>query len=186
MDDGFEKFLKRFNPKEHNIELIKALYRARLNEENSQTACDDFHKLSAVGWNEYEEFDDEEYNRLKHGYHTLIEHLAAFVNKNSVKLNEKVDHIDWSPNHDDLVTVKSFNSLEQKYKIYKANCVCLTVSLGVLKRDHANLFSPGLPQNKVKAIERLGFGTVNKIFTVFDRPIGDKELSLLQIFWYFF
>ncbi len=122
---------------------------------------------------------------LKYGYHKLIEHLVAFLNKSSIRLNERVEHIDWSSSSDGLVTLKSFNTLEKKYKIYKADCVVVTIPLGVLKKTHSNLFSPSLPQNKVKAIERLGFGTVNKIFTVFEKPIGDKELSSLQILWYF-
>jgi len=161
------------------------LFHARLNEERSDNACDDLKYLSAVGWNEYEDFDEEQLNRLKYGYHKLIEHLVAFLNKNSIRLNERVEHIDWSSSSDGLVTLKSFNTLEKKYKIYKADCVVVTIPLGVLKKTHSNLFSPSLPQNKVKAIERLGFGTVNKIFTVFEKPIGDKELSSLQILWYF-
>ena len=80
---------------------------------------------------------------------------------------------------------KMFNVLEQKHSLFKADSVCVTIPLGVLKKYHSNLFTPNLPQNKVKAIERIGFGCVNKIFTVIEKPLGDKELSSLQILWYF-
>lgn len=46
---------------------------------------------------------------------------------------------------------------------YKADYVLFTPSLGVLKHDHKDLFSPSLPEKKVAAIEHLGFGSIMKI-----------------------
>lgn len=43
------------------------------------------------------------------------------------------------------------------------------------------MFNPKLPSNKVKAIEHLGFGCVNKVFVVYDKPI--TSFQGLQIFW---
>ncbi len=45
------------------------------------------------------------------------------------------------------------------------------------------MFSPKLPHKKIKAIENLGFGAVNKIFLVFDRPPLGKDYKGLQILW---
>ena len=66
-----------------------------------------------------------------------------------------------------------------------------TVSLGVLKASHKTLFHPTLPDQKVnsanrkgfakakvtlqvEAIEKLGFGVMDKIFLVFDRVFWDQ------------
>eukprot|EP00899_Mesostigma_viride_P025420 jgi/Mesvir1/6062/Mv00793-RA.2 len=48
--------------------------------------------------------------------------------------------------------------------LYRARTVLFTASLGVLKHEHGRLFSPPLPAWKVDAIERAGFGVVEKVF----------------------
>jgi hypothetical protein len=45
-----------------------------------------------------------------------------------------------------------------------------------LKEEHSKLFEPILPPPQIKAIERLGFGVVNKLFLVFENP-------LFQVIW---
>jgi monoamine oxidase len=55
--------------------------------------------------------------------------------------------------------------------------------MGYLKEHHYSLFTPQLPQNKIRAIENLGFGAVNKIFVVFDRPVLSKDNEGLQVLW---
>ncbi|KAK4877831.1 hypothetical protein RN001_010337 [Aquatica leii] len=52
---------------------------------------------------------------------------------------------------------------------YSADHVIMTVSLGVLKHQHTNLFVPKLPVNKLLAIEQLGIAAVQKIFLYYDR-----------------
>lgn len=37
------------------------------------------------------------------------------------------------------------------------------------------MFHPQLPLSKIKAIENLGFGSVNKVLVVFDKPIRSPE-----------
>ena len=49
--------MRIINFKKRNVELLKAIYHARLNEERADTACDNLHNLSAFGWNEYEDFE---------------------------------------------------------------------------------------------------------------------------------
>ena len=54
-----------------------------------------------------------------------------------------------------------------------ADAVILTLPLGVLKAGAVN-FEPPLPQRKQQAIDRLGFGTLNKVLLVFDSPFWEK------------
>lgn len=55
-----------------------------------------------------------------------------------------------------------------------ANHVVVTVPLGVLKSTHETLFTPNLPQNKVKSISSLGFSVVNKIYLEFKEKLAPK------------
>lgn len=55
-------------------------------------------------------------------------------------------------------------------KSYTADKVLVTVSLGVLKNNHKELFEPKLPEVNVKAIENLSFGIVNKILLEYSQP----------------
>lgn len=52
LQDAFNKVVKRFDLKQTNIELIKAVYKARLNLEKHESACDDLYKISALGMSE--------------------------------------------------------------------------------------------------------------------------------------
>jgi hypothetical protein len=69
-----------------------------------------------------------------------------------------------------------------------ADHVIVTVSMGVLKRDAATLFHPALPEQQRLAVERMGFGTVAKVFLLWDRPLeeaGVLEASVegVQMLW---
>lgn len=83
------------------------------------------------------------------------------------------DHI-----HSDKVKIVCDNGVE-----YYANHVICTVPLGVLKDTHKTLFEPGLPQYKVESIEHLLFGTVDKIFLEYDRPLLNKDISEVMLIW---
>lgn len=64
-----------------------------------------------------------------------------------------------------------------------ADHVILTASLGVLKQNHAAMFSPPLPEDKVLAIEKLGISTTDKIFLEFEEPFWSPECNSIQFVW---
>ena len=66
---------------------------------------------------------------------------------------------------------------------YYADHVICTIPLGVLKSQHKTLFDPALPDSKLKAMEHLTFGTVNKIFLQYDTPFLSPEISEIIILW---
>jgi spermine oxidase len=185
LDDGFIKVLKKLTKQEHiDVELVKAVYRSRLGEERSETACEDLRRLSAVGWNECEDFEGDPFTRLKFGgFRRLTDHLAAQIPKELVHLNELVEKIDWSASNPATVSLTTLNRLDKTRNTYVADFVLTTVSLGYLKKYHYDLFTPKLPLNKIKAIENLGFGVVNKIFIVFDRSLLNNSIEGLHILW---
>ncbi|KAG0378092.1 hypothetical protein BGX24_004760 [Mortierella sp. AD032] len=60
---------------------------------------------------------------------------------------------------------------------YNCTAAVVTVPLGVLK-SHQIHFSPPLPDWKERAINNLGFGLLNKLVLVFDKPFWDTSVEL--------
>lgn len=92
---------------------------------------------------------------LTGGYKQLIDYLAKDV---TIINNTTVSHIDYSKN---LVTIETAVG-----EAFKAKCVVVTVSLGVLKHKDID-FYPKLPQAKRAAIKKLGMGNVFKLIIKF-------------------
>lgn len=91
---------------------------------------------------------------------------------NSVVNNiERVASVDGS----EKVLVKCDNG-----KTYRAERVIFTPSVGVLKAQYSTLFTPQLGAEKVKAIQSYGFGTINKVFLVFDKQFWPTDASFLS------
>lgn len=67
--------------------------------------------------------------------------------------------------------------------IYYADHVICTIPLGVLKENSRELFDPVLPQYKLESIERLLFGTVDKIFLEYERPFLNADISEVMLLW---
>lgn len=61
-------------------------------------------------------------------------------------------------------------------QVFQADIVLCTVPLGVLKK-RAIKFEPVLPQRKVEAIDRLGFGLLNKVAMVFSHVFWGEDLD---------
>lgn len=67
-------------------------------------------------------------------------------------------------------------------EVYFADHVIVTVPLGCLK-DNTPTFEPKLPSYKLESIERLLFGTVDKIFLEYDRPFLNPDISEIMLLW---
>jgi len=102
------------------------------------------------------------------GFDKMIAGLLHSIDLNHyVQFDSIVTKIDYSDKH--LVRVTYLDSKTNELKTLSARYVLVTVSLGVLK---ANLidFHPPLPAWKQSAIQRIGFGTVNKCILYWDAP----------------
>lgn len=67
-------------------------------------------------------------------------------------------------------------------EIFYADHVICTIPLGVLK-ENPKLFDPPLPDYKQESIERLLYGTVNKIFLEYERPFLSQDISEIMLLW---
>lgn len=66
---------------------------------------------------------------------------------------------------------------------FYANHVICTMPLGVLKHKGNTLFQPQLPEYKLEAIDRLLFGTVDKILLEYDRPFLNPNITEVLLLW---
>jgi polyamine oxidase len=92
------------------------------------------------------------------GYGALI---GAIGGKADVRLGVEVTEVLYSPGG---VTVR-----DSRGKTEEGTHAVVTVPLGVLKKG-SPAFSPSLPTDRTAAIERLGFGRLEKVALLFDRP----------------
>lgn len=107
-------------------------------------------------------------------------------------VNEDDDDYDTgdSDDSDKTVTEVPINNTTNMVRIvcddgseYYADHVICTVPLGVLKERASVLFEPALPQYKLESIDRLLFGTVDKIFLEYDRPFLNADISEVMLIW---
>ncbi|CAH2002173.1 unnamed protein product [Acanthoscelides obtectus] len=126
-------------------------------------------------------------NWRKKGYRTLLDVLmrkspnfsTALPVEEKVQLNKKVTKILWNePNCPNSVVVKCSDDSS-----YEADHVIVTVSLGVLKNSHSDMFSPSLPPYKVRTIEGLYFGNLVKIFLQFRTQWWPDDFKGFSFLW---
>lgn len=106
-------------------------------------------------------------------------HVDRHLNVEAKVLTGKeVSNIDWSRSADEKVTVKCSDG-----SVYRADHVIVTASVGVLKANYKEMFTPQLPRVKSNAIEGIGFGKVQKVFLEFDEPWWPKDWTNVQLLW---
>jgi hypothetical protein len=188
IDRDFNSVLSKLKKSsDYDENLVKSIYKNYLDELKSDYACNTFYDVSAKGLENYDDYDGEEYTNLKNGFIKLIQYLSSSLPANIIKLNEFVENIDWSAisnnNPNGLIKVRTSNTVTKAKSTFQSKFVVSSVSLGVLKSSYRSLFTPSLPNDKINAIQNLGFGTVNKIFLVFDGPVFSDDESGLRLLW---
>ncbi|MCH8568843.1 MAG: FAD-dependent oxidoreductase [Balneolales bacterium] len=107
---------------------------------------------------------------LTEGYEQLTNALGEGLD---IRLEHQVDEICWGgKNVAEPVLVKAKN-LE-----FSAKKVLVSIPLGVLKSG-SPVFNPPLPRKKQKAIDRMGFGLLNKVYLRFREVFWDEDTQLI-------
>ncbi|GFN94070.1 spermine oxidase [Plakobranchus ocellatus] len=99
-----------------------------------------------------------------------------------IKYEARVRCVDWS-----LFcsrTLREGNRPETKVhcenkKVYRADHVIMAVPLGHLKKFAGQMFQPSLSTNKLASINRMGVGTVSKIFLCYEKPPFRAPIQLI-------
>ncbi|XP_005474174.1 peroxisomal N(1)-acetyl-spermine/spermidine oxidase [Oreochromis niloticus] len=113
------------------------------------------------------------------GYEGLTQNLMAELPAGLVTYNKPVRCVNWtSAKSAEPVMVEC----DDGQKLV-ADHVIVTIPLGYLKKHHSTLFHPPLPLHKLHSVQRLGFGTNNKIFVEFDSPWWDADCEVIFFVW---
>jgi len=119
---------------------------------------------------------------VRNGYSCVPVALSEALD---IKLNTAVRQIRYTKEGCEVTTSNARNSTNPV--TYKADAVLCTLPLGVLKQAIApnqtgspNVvsFNPPLPSWKTEAVERLGYGNLNKVVLCFDRIFWDNTSNL--------
>ncbi|XP_075226663.1 lysine-specific histone demethylase 1A-like, partial [Lycorma delicatula] len=119
---------------------------------------------------------------LRNGYSCVPVALSEGLD---IKLNTAVRQIRYHAKGVEIVTSNARNFSNPI--TYKGDVVLCTLPLGVLKQSTASnsqglpntvQFTPPLPEWKVSAIQRLGFGNLNKVVLCFERIFWDPNANL--------
>lgn len=109
---------------------------------------------------------------LPGGYDQLTDGLAAGLD---IRLDQVVRQIRYD---EQRVTVTTEPADASGERHFSADCVLVTVPLGVLKHGDIR-FVPPLPAPKQRAIRRLGMGVLDKVYLRFPEVFWDEQSHLL-------
>ncbi|CAG8326533.1 unnamed protein product [Penicillium nalgiovense] len=136
-------------------------------------------KLSLSGWDQDigNEFEGE-HSQVIGGYQQLPYGLYMLPEKLDVRTGKIVTEI----SYDTTGSTKNQKAIVQceDGENFLADHVVFTGSLGVLKQQKIK-FEPPLPDWKRGAIDRLGFGIMNKVVLVFQEPFWDTKRDMFGL-----
>uniref|UniRef100_UPI003AAD8E4C peroxisomal N(1)-acetyl-spermine/spermidine oxidase-like n=1 Tax=Centroberyx gerrardi TaxID=166262 RepID=UPI003AAD8E4C len=114
------------------------------------------------------------------GYEGVIKKLMSELPGDLVTYSRPVSCVHWDgpETGGNPVTVECVDG-----ERIAADHVIVTVPLGYLKKHHPTLFRPPLPLHKTHSVQRIGFGTSNKIFVEFDSRWWDADCEVIYLVW---
>ena len=159
MDEAIKQYQSLINLTPQDMRLLN-WHHANLEYSNAAHV----NQLSLSGWDQDtgNEFEGE-HSQIVGGYIQVPKALYQLPSPLDVRLGTYVTGISYDPseNGEGLAKVTCGNG-----EMVEADQVVLTVPLGVVKESGLK-FSPPLPEWKTGAIERLGFGLLNKVRCTF-------------------
>ncbi|XP_073338327.1 peroxisomal N(1)-acetyl-spermine/spermidine oxidase-like [Pagrus major] len=170
----------RWKDKDKNTQdLLLCGLSAKLKDELCASASHSMDEIDLVGFNMFEGLSGLDCT-LPGGYEGLIKNLMSELPADLVTYNRPVRCVHWNNTENGVNTVMV--ECDDGERI-AADQVIVTIPLGYLKKHHSTLFCPPLPAHKLHSVQKLGFGTCNKIFVEFESPWWDADCDIIHLVW---
>lgn len=172
MNSGVEQYQKFLDLKPYALRLINWHF---ANLEYANAANVD--KLSLRGWDQDigNEFEGE-HSQVVGGYQQVPRAIWRCPEPLDVRTNKPVKMI----KHSAAGNQGKTSVICEDGETFEADRVVFAAPLGVLKAQSIE-FDPPLPQWKRDAIRRMGFGLLNKVVLVFERPFWDVDRDMFGL-----
>ncbi|CAE7500703.1 FLD [Symbiodinium sp. CCMP2592] len=171
LDEEFQKWAQQ---KEHDAAMMQTMFEFKKREMSSGVGSPDLYTASANGFVQAEDGFGHDCIPLPHGYSSIVDAMLKEVPGLEIQHGAAVKE---ATSHDDHVEI----TLENGDKL-QARTVVFTVSVGVLKSGQIR-FKPELPQEKQEAIQRMGFGHVEKCILTFDNDTWETLKHGVHCLW---
>ncbi|KAG9508504.1 Spermine oxidase, partial [Fragariocoptes setiger] len=176
-------------------ELVYALFEWFMRYEVIDNCCNSMNEVSISAYTGWSDWGDGTLINFRGGYESLVTWFVDRIPVSWIKKRRIVQCIHLPLEQENgiksrgniIIGVSNYDvnpGTQSLCDQEKLNCdhLILTSSLGFLKENHLKLFDPKLPENKIKLIETIGFGTVNKIFLEFEEPFWKSEKAI-KLVW---
>lgn len=194
------------DPRERHLREL--LFECLLKRETCISGCDDMNEIDLLELGTYTELQGGNIT-LPGGYSSILEPVTKVIPPENLLTGHPVKLIRWNLNKrnsidngndsddSDRTVVDETCSRESSCekilfnvevhcdngKIFQADQIICTIPLGVLKQNMDTLFQPPLPDYKKEAVERLLFGTVDKILLEYERPFLHPSITEVLLLW---
>lgn len=194
-----EKLEPDFFEKIENLNLINSIYQWNFKWECMYNGCASMFDMSLINFSKYQKLDGCQVIEFNNGYKSLFETL---IEKHKKKFDERIilkyelknifvchkltdskieecRHCHYSDKENKIVLLFSDEAVVICDKV-----VC-TMSLGYLKENIDEIIVPNsvICEEKKISIQRMGFGTVNKIILIYDKPFWNENLEEIYPIW---
>lgn len=155
-----ERFFNQLSPAQQTLLAFS------LNSEFEQEYGGSLTELSTHWFDASQEFDGDDV-LFEQGFGVVTQWLSKGLD---IRTQQTVQEIRWDTPNVQVVTATD---------TFLADRVVVTVPLGVLKAQHIR-FTPTLPAEKQKAIDRLGMGVLNKCYLRFEQAFWPKDVDWIE------
>ncbi|XP_054708898.1 uncharacterized protein LOC129218603 [Uloborus diversus] len=176
-----------------NSDVKWALFHWFIKFETIDNGCDSLNEVAIQSYTDWQDCCEEMYHiNYKTGFQSVIDSLCAQIPSNCIKVNMPVNTVKWNDKF--IFREKKFfeTEIDREFPILlqcedgeciSADSVIITASIGFLKDNMDKFFNPVLPLKKLQSIQRLGYGTINKIYLVFAEPFWNDDSCGFQLIW---